>query len=125
MNRTVNDAIIKIKKIDNIELHLFQGTLILMHLAYLAIFFGILYLNQTYLRIFSAFIQLGVCLFLIIRFSPFKKSHEITKLDVSIIFYCATFLLMNVVLVELYTYVYLPLLTRTNVTPPSTVEIKV
>jgi 4-amino-4-deoxy-L-arabinose transferase-like glycosyltransferase len=82
---------------------LFKGSIIFIHIAYLALFFGILYIDESYIRYFSTFIQLGVCLFLIIRFFPLRKSHEVTKLDVSIIFYCATFLLMNVVFIELYT----------------------
>ena len=82
--------------------YLFNGSIILVHIAYLAIFFGILYIDEAYIRIFSTFIQFGVCMFLIVRFFPLRKSHEVTKLDVSIIFYCATFLLMNVVFIEIY-----------------------
>jgi hypothetical protein len=88
----------------NVDLnqYLFNGSIIFIHTVYLALFFGIVYINESYIRAFSTFIQLGVCLFLITRFFPYKKTHEITKLDVSIIFYCATFLLMNVVFVEIY-----------------------
>jgi hypothetical protein len=81
---------------------LFKGSIILIHIAYLALFFGILYIDESYIHYFSTFIQFIVCLFLMIRFFPLRKSHEVTKLDVSIIFYCATFLLMNVVFIELY-----------------------
>jgi len=81
---------------------LFGGSIIFIHIAYLAAFFGILYIDESYIHNFSIFIQFGVCLFLIIRFFPLRKTHEVTKLDVSIIFYCATFLLMNVVFIELY-----------------------
>ena len=80
----------------------FTISIILIHVAYLAVFFGIIYIDESYIRIFSTIIQFIVCIFLIIRFSPFRKVYEITKLDVSIIFYCATFLLMNVVFVEIY-----------------------
>lgn len=82
--------------------NLFSISILLIHISYLAVFFGILYINQTYIQIFSTFIQFGVCIFLMIRFFPLRKTHELTKLDISIIFYCATFLLMNVVLVEIY-----------------------
>jgi len=85
-----------------LKLSLFNSSIIFIHFTYLAVFFGILYINQTYIRYFSTFIQLVVSIFLIVRFFPWRKTHEITKLDVSIIFYCATFLLMNVVLVEIY-----------------------
>lgn len=84
------------------KLSLFNSSIVFIHIAYLAVFFGILYINQTYIRYFSTFIQLVVAIFLIVRFFPWRKTHEITKLDVSIIFYCATFLFMNVVLVEIF-----------------------
>lgn len=89
---------------NNLELKLsiFNYSVLFVHIAYLAIFFGIIYVNERYIRNFSTFIQFGVCIFLITRFSPFNKTHEITKLDVYIIFYCATFLLMNVVAIEMY-----------------------
>ena len=81
---------------------LFNVSIILIHIAYLALFFGILYIDESYIRAFSTFIQFVVCMFLVVRFSPWRKTYEVTKLDVSIIFYCATFLLMNVVFVEVY-----------------------
>ena len=80
---------------------IFSSSVIFLHVAYLAIFLGIRYIDEKYIRFFGTIIQLGVCIFLIVRFFPMYKIREITKLDVSIIFYCATFLLMNVVLVEI------------------------
>ena len=80
----------------------FSGTIIFIHLAYLAIFFGVVLIDETYLRNLSTLVQLGVCLFLIYRFFPLKEVNVLTRLDRSIIFYCATFLLLNVVLVEIH-----------------------
>jgi 4-amino-4-deoxy-L-arabinose transferase-like glycosyltransferase len=89
-------------KSEEINHSIFKGSILLIHIAYFAVFFGILYIDESYIRNFSTIIQFGVCVFLIIRFFPWRKSHEVTKLDVSIIFYCATFLLMNVVFIEVY-----------------------
>jgi len=86
------------------KLLVFTTSVIFLHIGYLAIFFGIVLIDETYLRALSTIIQLVVCIFLIIRFSPLLKNHDITKFDASIIFYCATFLLLNVVLVEVYNY---------------------
>jgi hypothetical protein len=86
----------------DLKLRIFTMSVIFVHIAYVAIFFGILYIDQRFIKNFSTIIQLVVCLFLIIRFWPLHKKHEITKLDVSIIFYCATFLLLNVVSVEIH-----------------------
>jgi hypothetical protein len=90
---------------NNVEFnhYIFKISILLIHIAYLAAFLGILYIDESYIHYFSTFIQFGVCLFLIVRFFPLRKIHEITKLDISIIFYCATFLLMNVVFIEIYT----------------------
>ena len=81
---------------------LFSGTILLIHIAYIAIFFGVVLIDESYLRQMSTLVQLGVCVFLIWRFFPLRQLRELTKLDRSIIFYCATFLLMNVVAIEVY-----------------------
>jgi hypothetical protein len=91
------------------KLYFFRGTVILIHLAYVALFFGILYIDEKYIRNLSILVQFGVCLFLIYRFSPLRKITEITKLDRSIIFYCATFLLLNVVAIQIYNSFVTPL----------------
>ena len=91
------------------SLLLFSGTVIFIHLAYIAIFLGVIILDEAYLRKLSAIVQLGVCLFLIWRFSPLRHVDVLTKLDRSIIFYCATFLLLNVVSIEVYKTVIQPL----------------
>lgn len=85
------------------NLNFFFGTVFLIHILYLAVFLGLLAINEKYIRNFSTLVQLGVCLFLIYRFFPYYKSYSLTKLDVSVIFYCSTFLLLNVVITEIYT----------------------
>jgi hypothetical protein len=97
---------------DTHKIYAFQGTIMLIHMAYVAIFFGIVIIDETYLRNFSTLIQLGVCMFLIYKTFPYQKIHPFTKFDHSIIFYCATFLLMNVVAVEVYNSFVLPLCSR-------------
>jgi hypothetical protein len=93
----------------NIQLLIFRITVIFIHISYLAIFFGIAFLDKKYIEILNVIIQLSVTIFLIIRFFPLRTTHELTKLDISIIFYCATFLLLNIVLVQLYRLILLPL----------------
>jgi hypothetical protein len=93
----------------------FSATIIFIHLAYLAIFFGVAVISEVYLRGLSALVQLGVCLFLIYRFFPLKEIDVLTKLDRSIIFYCATFLLLNVVLVEIYNTFWTPLIVSLHI----------
>jgi len=81
----------------------FTSAVVLVHIAYIAVFFGIVAIDQTYIRNFSTLIQLGVCLFLIYRFFPYRQSIiKLTPLDISTIFFCSTFLLLNVVVTEVY-----------------------
>lgn len=91
-----------------LKLNVFRITVLFIHIAYLALFFGVVFLNDIYLRNLSTIIQFGVCVFLIIRFFPFRKKHELNKLDTYIIFYCATFLLLNVVAIEMYSKIIVP-----------------
>lgn len=94
------------------KLYLFQGSVFFIHLAYIAIFFGIVLINESYLRNFSTLIQFGVCLFIIYKCFPFNEKLEyFTRFDRSVIFYCATFLLMNVVAIEVYKSFVIPILT--------------
>jgi len=93
------------------SLLLFSGTVLFLHIGYIAIFFGVVLLDEGYLRRMSTLVQLGVCLFLIWRFFPLRRVDVLTKLDRSIIFYCATFLLMNVVAIEVYNSFIQPLRT--------------
>lgn len=88
--------------------YLFSGTVLFLHIAYLAIFFGVVLFDVDHLRILSTAVQVVVCLFLIWRFSPLRTVQKITPLDVSIIFYCATFLFMNVTAVEAYKTFVIP-----------------
>ena len=97
------------------KLLFFSATIFLIHLSYLAIFFGVAFISEVYLKNLSTLVQLGVCLFLIYRFFPLKEIDVLTKLDRSIIFYCATFLLLNVVLVELYNSFWTPLIVLLNI----------
>jgi hypothetical protein len=84
------------------NVYLFNGIVALVYIGYIAVFAGIVTIDKTYIRNFSILIQLGVCLFLIYRFFPYYKTHVLTRLDVSIIYYCATFMLLNVVITEAY-----------------------
>lgn len=86
---------------DSMKRPLFMGTLFILHILYFAVFFGLAYIDETYIRILSTTIQVFVCLFLIQRFHPFRQ-YTITQFDASVIFASATFLLTNVVTTELF-----------------------
>lgn len=76
-------------------------SIISIHIIYIIIFIGIINLNGNYLNEFNIFIQLFVCLFLILRFNPFRKP-VFREHDAHVIFGSATFLLLNLGFVEIF-----------------------
>lgn len=73
--------------------------IILVHVLYFSIFIGIMTINSVYIKSLNVFVQLLVCIFLLIRFHPFRE-HELKKYDSRIIFSCAIFLITNLLFVE-------------------------
>jgi len=71
------------------------------HVAYVFVFIGLFEFNKYYLSILDISIQTFICLFLIIRFNPFRK-HVLRPSDAKIIFGSATFLLLNLSFVKLF-----------------------
>lgn len=89
--------------VDRLKSPVFLFSVLLVHILYIAVFLGIVYMNESYIRILSTIIQAFVSVFLAYRFNPFNEIKTITKFDRDIIFYLATFLLLNVVATEVYT----------------------
>jgi hypothetical protein len=72
----------------------FLGILIALHASLFFIFIGVLYINPNLVETLSNSVRLFVCLFLIIRFHPFRK-YVLHKYDGQVIFTAALFLLTN------------------------------
>jgi len=85
--------------LDSIKKPIYLISIGILYLMYFLIFFGLFNINKEYTRLLSSFIQLGICLFLIIRFNPFRK-HELREFDGVIIFGSAMFLLANLGITE-------------------------
>jgi len=75
--------------------------IVLFHIAYVMLFIGLFQFNKEYLNILDISIQTFICIFLIIRFNPFRK-HILRPSDAQIIFGSATFLLLNLSFVKLF-----------------------
>ena len=75
--------------------------IIFFHVAYVLLFIGLFQFNKEYLNILDISIQTFICIFLIIRFNPFRK-HILRPSDAQIIFGSATFLLLNLGFVKLF-----------------------
>jgi hypothetical protein len=96
-----------IDKIDNIfdliKKPIYLFLIILVHLLYITTYFGLLSYNVKYIDYLNIGIQLFICLFLIIRFHPFRK-HHLKEFDANIIFGSAIYLLINLGLTEYITH---------------------
>jgi len=75
--------------------------IVLFHIGYVLLFIGLFQFNREYLSILDISIQTFICIFLIIRFNPFRK-HILRPSDAQIIFGSATFLLLNLGFVKLF-----------------------
>lgn len=73
---------------------LFLWTLTGLHALLIAIFAGVIYVNPAFIENVSFIIRIFVCIFLMVRFHPFR-THVLHKYDGQIIFIAAIFLLTN------------------------------
>ena len=85
--------------LDKIKKPLYLLLIFLLYFSYFLIFAGLYYVNTKYIQIFSILLQIFICVFLIIRFHPFRK-HELREFDATIIFASAILLLTNAGLTE-------------------------
>ena len=75
-------------------------SIFVLYLSYFLIFFGVLGVNISYIHKLSIFVNIFVCLFLLIRFNPFVI-HTLRPYDGNVIFGSAILLLFNVVFREI------------------------
>ena len=80
---------------------IYSGSLLIIHLVYIAVFLGIFVTIPEYIRLVNRFIQVFLCFFLMFRFHPFRENYKLQTGDTMFIFGAAFILFTNVVLVEL------------------------
>ena len=68
----------------------------ILHILYFLILFGITLVEPQYISFFDKMVQLFIVIFLLYRFG-FNKTKTITQFDNRVIFYCAFFLLVNLI----------------------------
>lgn len=77
----------------------FQKVSIIFYLLYFGTLSGIIFFNADYLNTFKIIMHSFICLFLLLRFHPFRE-HTVSKYDARIIFASAVILLLNTGIVE-------------------------
>lgn len=85
--------------IDTLKKPVYWGLFGLLYILYGITFFHIINVNPMWIRLLSTAIQSLICLFLLVRFNPFRK-HELREFDGQIIFASAFLLLTNLVSTE-------------------------
>jgi hypothetical protein len=92
--------------------YVYLGTIFVIHLLYVLVFFGVFYINPVYIADLSSTVQILVSVFLIWKFHPYRewmslKEPKLTHFDRVIIYSSATFLLINVALTATFTVFFI------------------
>ena len=85
--------------LDKVASPIYYWLIFLLYFIYIAVFFGIFYVNKQYINHLSIFIQVFIAIILMVRFNPLRH-HVVKPSDNTIIFASAFFLLVNVGLTE-------------------------
>ena len=110
-------------KIDKIKIPLYRGIIGIIYLSYVLAFFGIWYVNKSYIYILNVIVQSFVCFFLMYRFHPFRKQYILRENDSQIIFGSSIILFVNLVFVEIAKYIQsLTGISLNNVIPNTIIQ---
>lgn len=71
------------------------------HITYFAVIFGIITLDVHLLNSFNILMHSLICIFLILRFNPFRGKNSLRPNDSMIIFSSSLFLLLNMGILEI------------------------
>lgn len=81
--------------VEHIKKPAYKGMIAILYATYIATYFGLLYVNPEYIQLLSKLIRLFICVFLIIRFNPFRSHHKLREFDGELIFASAILLLTD------------------------------
>lgn len=94
MNRWIDDIFTFLGKY-------YYFSVIILHVTYIFIFFGVLSVYPSYLKPLTTAVEFFIGFFLVWRFHPFRK-HELKEYDTKVIFGSGIFLLTNVGFITLF-----------------------
>ncbi len=77
----------------------FQKVSVFFYTLYFGVLSGLLFFNIDYLNAFKLLIHSFICIFLLVRFHPFRE-HFVNVYDARIIFASAIILLINTGIIE-------------------------
>lgn len=76
---------------------IYEMTTYIVYAVYALVFLGILSTVPQYLYLWNYLVQVGLCLFLMLRYNPFRAIYKFEKDDEKIIFSVAVLLFINLV----------------------------
>jgi hypothetical protein len=76
-------------------------TLGITYIGYIFLFLGVSYVSPGYIKTLGNFMHIFICLLLIYKFNPLRGKIQLTDYDSQLIFLSATFILVNIGLVEI------------------------
>jgi hypothetical protein len=86
--------------------YLYFFSLCVIHFMYALVFLGVFSAVPDYVYYWNILVQVGLCLFLMYRFHPFRTQKRFYPTDDKMIFGAATLLLFNIIsLPLLYSYI--------------------
>jgi len=94
------ESLQKANSIDTLKMRVYMISVGSLYVLYVVLFLGLFYVNPTYVHWLSSAVHLAICIFLLFRFHPFKK-HDLRPFDSTIIFGCALFLFINIVITDI------------------------
>lgn len=75
-------------------------TIGITYISYIFIFLGVSYMLPKYLRLLTNMMHILICLILIYKFNPLRKTHILTEYDSNLIFFLAVFIIMSTGITE-------------------------
>ena len=85
----------KTDKLYDLMGHYLITGLLIFHIIYFAIVFGVVTFDINHLNILNYSVHTIICLFLIIRFNPFRENNYLHPNDPKVVFSMSFFLLLN------------------------------
>jgi len=86
--------------ISNLTAPIYIFSVAALYFGYFILYFGLYSIDTEYIRYLSIFIHILICMFLLIRFNPFRTEIQYKPYDSMIIFSSAILLLTNVIATE-------------------------
>jgi hypothetical protein len=81
--------------IDNIKRPVYLGTFIIIYVIYALVFLGIIPTTPKIITYLTVFIEVFICIVLILKFHPFRTKYELKEYDGQLIFGSAIIILTN------------------------------